>query len=473
MKRILLLLLFTSNCIFSQTTLISDIYVGANDSNPERFVEFNGKLYFEAIDSNCICGKIWEYDGVNAPVLSQQMNTVTYYPDILRFSYVFDNKLFFPANGGLTYYDGINNPQAVPDTSPNPVNRNIKYYAVFNNVLYFQGEEDTAIGTELYAYDGTNNPTLIADINPGTGSSRPIYLTVFNNKLYFMADNGTNGEELFVYDGVNPPALVFDINPGVADGEPRYLMTYNNQLYFNANNGVNGKELWTYDGINNPTMVVDLKPGSDGSSPVPRAVINGDFYFDASSNDFGHEVFKYNGPNNLPTVIDINPGTSNATPRSFTTLGNTFYFSATNGTNGFEMWSYNGTSATMVEDINVGANSSGAYEFITFDNKIVFRANNGSTGQELWQFIPAPLSVPEVTAPKYSVFPNPASDLINVTSNSQITNVEVYNLLGKKVISKVTASKSIEIDIQDLNTGIYILKLKSANGIRSMKLIKK
>ena len=153
-------------------------------------------------------------------------------------------------------------------------------------------------------------------------------------------------------------------------------------------------------------------------------------------------------------------------------MGNTFYFSAYTDENGAEMWSYDGTNAEMVEDINVGSNSSNAYEFTPFNNKIIFRADNGTLGKELWQFIPSTLSVSELKNNNYTLFPNPVSDFINLKSSYIISNVEIYNTLGEIIKNQDIESDSVKMNVESLNPGIYIIKLKSDIGIESLKFIK-
>ena len=61
-------------------------------------------------------------------------------------------------------------------------------------------------------------------------------------------------------------------------------------------------------------------------------------------------------------------------------------------------------------------------------------------------------------------FPNPSSNKISFTTdveNGNSTNLEIFDINGKKVLEKnITVSENkIEIDITNLNSGIYIYKL--------------
>lgn len=70
-------------------------------------------------------------------------------------------------------------------------------------------------------------------------------------------------------------------------------------------------------------------------------------------------------------------------------------------------------------------------------------------------------------------FPNPTSNKISFTTdleNGNTTNLEIFDINGKKVLEKnmTVIENKIEIDVTNLNSGIYIYKL---NG-RSNKFIK-
>jgi hypothetical protein len=67
----------------------------------------------------------------------------------------------------------------------------------------------------------------------------------------------------------------------------------------------------------------------------------------------------------------------------------------------------------------------------------------------------------------FSVYPNPANGYVNITSQtSGDKNVTVYNVLGKQVIN--TTINTDRLDISNLNSGIYIVKI-SQNGVSSTK----
>ncbi|MFD1062825.1 FG-GAP-like repeat-containing protein [Winogradskyella litorisediminis] len=71
-------------------------------------------------------------------------------------------------------------------------------------------------------------------------------------------------------------------------------------------------------------------------------------------------------------------------------------------------------------------------------------------------------------------YPNPASDVVTVEGNSIIKLIEVYNLLGQKVLFQNTDSIKIKFNISSLSKGSYFLKVKDINSnLQTFKILKK
>jgi len=72
-----------------------------------------------------------------------------------------------------------------------------------------------------------------------------------------------------------------------------------------------------------------------------------------------------------------------------------------------------------------------------------------------------------------SVYPNPSNSIWNFrTGNTVITSVEVFNLLGKRVVLQNNNSTNVAISTQGLTSGIYIARITTEQGTKSVKLIK-
>ena len=81
-----------------------------------------------------------------------------------------------------------------------------------------------------------------------------------------------------------------------------------------------------------------------------------------------------------------------------------------------------------------------------------------------------PLGVNENTLSDFSVFPNPIKDVLNIQSETAITEIEIYNQLGQMVLSSTNQNT---IDISSVSSGIYFIKIKDVNGIIGTKKVVK
>lgn len=73
------------------------------------------------------------------------------------------------------------------------------------------------------------------------------------------------------------------------------------------------------------------------------------------------------------------------------------------------------------------------------------------------------------------IYPNPFSNLITIETNEPIFKIEIYNLLGQMVKSKIIDSptnNSVNINLSELVQGNYIAKIYVENGEKSVKIIK-
>lgn len=80
-----------------------------------------------------------------------------------------------------------------------------------------------------------------------------------------------------------------------------------------------------------------------------------------------------------------------------------------------------------------------------------------------------PLNLEDSVFDSVKVYPNPASTEINISSKLNLDKVELYDILGKRIISKV---KNLEtIDVNDLKSGFYVLKIYSEEKSVTKKVV--
>lgn len=72
-----------------------------------------------------------------------------------------------------------------------------------------------------------------------------------------------------------------------------------------------------------------------------------------------------------------------------------------------------------------------------------------------------------------SVYPNPAQDAWNIkTKNINMSSIEVFDILGKNIMSLKPEATEATINASQLKSGLYFAKISTANGSSSLKLVK-
>ncbi len=102
---------------------------------------------------------------------------------------------------------------------------------------------------------------------------------------------------------------------------------------------------------------------------------------------------------------------------------------------------------------------------------------------EIWQNIHIAM-VPIIMIPRASqslsevelekmcyVFPNPAKDIFKVMSHYTIKDIQVFDMMGKKVLEKEVNYFETEIIVDNFLSGTYIVKINTAKGTTEKKLV--
>jgi hypothetical protein len=87
------------------------------------------------------------------------------------------------------------------------------------------------------------------------------------------------------------------------------------------------------------------------------------------------------------------------------------------------------------------------------------------------------LGINENQIPELTAYPNPADNSVNLRlNNGNIEKLFIYDLQGRVVFhyQESTNSKSVEVDLNDFQKGLYIIRVESHGGsVSSTKLIKR
>lgn len=149
-------------------------------------------------------------------------------------------------------------------------------------------------------------------------------------------------------------------------------------------------------------------------------------------------------------------------------------------------------NAGVETEVDVLTTTSGEWETLTWDfsgqpanfNSLVFMFDFGAVGDSsatstfLFDDIiqtddgmsTSINSISEVEGIHY--FPNPAKDHLTITSDyNDIEEIALFDLLGRRVLILNPNSRNVTIDIADFDRGVYLAKISTSTGDKSVKVI--
>ncbi|HEX9980366.1 MAG TPA: CotH kinase family protein [Flavobacterium sp.] len=73
---------------------------------------------------------------------------------------------------------------------------------------------------------------------------------------------------------------------------------------------------------------------------------------------------------------------------------------------------------------------------------------------------------------RIAAYPNPFSNTLNLTAPDNILTVEIYNLLGQKIMHAEFDTDAVTIPTGHLETGVYLVKASGTRGTTTLKIVK-
>lgn len=96
---------------------------------------------------------------------------------------------------------------------------------------------------------------------------------------------------------------------------------------------------------------------------------------------------------------------------------------------------------------------------------------DGWVTNDWWEYSPLVGQEELSMSLRISVYPNPASDKINITCGDlKMEKIKIYDLSGKTVLEKNIAGNSAIINISALDKGVYFLEIKTGSKTAVKKL---
>ena len=82
-------------------------------------------------------------------------------------------------------------------------------------------------------------------------------------------------------------------------------------------------------------------------------------------------------------------------------------------------------------------------------------------------------SVEDYAALNFTYYPNPATEVLNISAGEAIDLISLTNLLGQEVKRIQPLQPKVSLNIADLQNGLYLMKVKTGDKVSTVKVIKK
>lgn len=82
-------------------------------------------------------------------------------------------------------------------------------------------------------------------------------------------------------------------------------------------------------------------------------------------------------------------------------------------------------------------------------------------------------SINEAVIANIKIYPNPATDIINIEGLPNGTSISLYNMLGQEVAKETNSTNIAQISVRGMASGLYLVQMKDAEGnVYSAKIMK-
>lgn len=108
----------------------------------------------------------------------------------------------------------------------------------------------------------------------------------------------------------------------------------------------------------------------------------------------------------------------------------------------------------------------------TFDVEVSFAVDSIVFDPDLWLISANNVVNFERSSGSFSVFPNPTKDDVLINSSTPMTNIQLFDLSGKRVVNIQPNTVSQTISLNDLGNGMYFLRMTNSEGTFEKKILK-
>jgi ELWxxDGT repeat protein len=325
------------------------------------------------------------------------------------------------------------------------------------------------------------------DLFQGVNTS-PGNLEVVGSTLYFVGYSAAHGRELWKSNGTSAGTTrISDIRPGTENAGIGNLVNFGGRLYFTAFSGTSlGDKIYRVNA--NATGVEEAASAVYGVMDLEPAT--GRLYYSQVLNGPIPAIYLCKLEGGIATQLrsfELLAPAEAVAPTKLVAAGAGLFLNMRSSNNGQELWYSDGTAAgtNQVSDIFVGSGNSSIREMKVVSNKLYFSAHRIDVGQEPFTYtIPGFVGQKpaedrnQVIAPTINirVGPNPASEWVQIEWANDVneTTVSLLDLSGKLLQAQIfqAGETSVQLDLQGLPVGIYLVQVAQKGQVEVRKLIR-
>lgn len=153
--------------------------------------------------------------------------------------------------------------------------------------------------------------------------------------------------------------------------------------------------------------------------------------------------------------------------------GNTYQFISSNATDKVTISADGGVTAAAygVASVTWTATTTGVARFYTHLNDGLCGAQSVNRSRSV--ICTQSLSLNDFDSNEtLKYYPNPVKNILSLTNDKNISNVKVFNLLGQQVLVQLGVANQTQIDMSELSSGTYFVKVTSDNQVKTIKVVK-
>ena len=122
------------------------------------------------------------------------------------------------------------------------------------------------------------------------------------------------------------------------------------------------------------------------------------------------------------------------------------------------------------EDFSGHYNPNGSFGTSIVEYEFFDMNDEGINVKMVVKFNATTIGIKDKEEIEISMFPNPATDQLSIESASRIEQIRIFDVNGKSVVSLKPDLNKIQINVDFLEAGFYLVNIKTENGMRTQKL---